>query len=85
MREHVRSKEERLIIKLSMAAKPMEPKVIKQGILSSVDANIGCELKTQFFADGSAIVVTEKGILLVESTAEYKVDSIAGPALKFVE
>lgn len=30
--------------------------------------------KTEYFADGSAIIVTEKGILLLESRVEYKVD-----------
>lgn len=33
--------------------------------------------KTEYFPDGSAIVVTERGILLVESVAKYEVQPIA--------
>lgn len=31
--------------------------------------------KTEYFPDGSAIIVTERGIVLVEKTAEYEVSS----------
>jgi hypothetical protein len=41
---------------------------------TTLDADEPSGFKTEYFADGSAIIVMEKGILLLESRVEYKVD-----------
>jgi hypothetical protein len=58
----------------------MEPKVIKSGTYTPIEDNSLLKFKTSYFADGSAIIVTEKGICLVESVGlvEYDLRSKEG-------
>jgi hypothetical protein len=50
----------------------MEPEVIRSGTYTPQEGDDeSWELKTQYFPDGSAIIVTEKGILLIEKRAKY--------------
>lgn len=51
----------------------MEPKVIKSGTYMPVEKDRSSRLKTTYFRDGSAIIVTEKAIVLVETIAPYEV------------
>lgn len=51
----------------------MEPKVIKTAAYSFVEDSGSVWMKTQYFPDGSAIIVTEKSIHLVERIARYEV------------
>lgn len=44
------------------------------------DADEPSGFKTEYFADGSAIIVTKKAILLLESRVEYEVDVKSKPA-----
>ena len=52
----------------------MEPKVIKSGTYLLMDDHGSLRMRTRYFADGSAIIVTEKTIHLVESVAKYEVN-----------
>ena len=51
----------------------MEPNVIKRGTYDPAAAHSSPEFSTQYFADGSAIIVTERVVLLVERTVAYEV------------
>jgi len=53
----------------------MEPKVIRWGTYSPREGHSSPGFETEYFSDGSAIIVTERGILLVESRVEYQVNS----------
>jgi hypothetical protein len=51
----------------------MEPKVLRSGTYTRPDGDDSLRFKTRYFSDGSAIIVTERGILLLERRAEYEV------------
>lgn len=52
----------------------MEPKFIRRGTYIPAEDHRSLELKKQYFSDGSAIIVDEKGICLVERVAKYELD-----------
>lgn len=52
----------------------MEPKVIKSGTYLLMDDHDSLRMRTRYFPDGSAIIVTEKTIHLVEVVAKYEVN-----------
>lgn len=51
----------------------MEPKIIRQGDYNVPQDNGSLKLKTRYFPDGSAIIVAEKSICLVERESKYEV------------
>ena len=51
----------------------MEPKVIRSGMYARPKDDGSPRFKTRYFSDKSAIIVTERGILLLERRAEYEV------------
>ena len=57
----------------------MADTVLRTGTYTPLEAEDGTEFRTQFFPDGSAIIVNEKGVLLVERRAPY-LFSVARPA-----
>lgn len=50
----------------------MESKLIRSKTYTSQGDDTSPGFKTRYFPDGSAIIVTEKSITLVESVARYK-------------
>lgn len=56
----------------------MEPNLIGSGTFTLQDNEGGSMgLKTQYFPDRSAIIVTERSILLVERAAKYEINPSA--------
>jgi len=53
----------------------MKPEVIRSGTYSRPEGDDSRGFVTKYFADGSAIIVTERSICLVEKRAEYRVKS----------
>jgi len=51
----------------------MEPKVLRRGTYTLPENEGPSRLKTTYFPDGSAIIVTDKAIILVEAIASYEV------------
>lgn len=51
----------------------MERRVIKSGTYMPLEDDSSSRLKTRYFSDGSAIIVNERGICLVERAAKYEV------------
>jgi hypothetical protein len=51
----------------------MESKVLRTGKYTPPKDDGSSGLKTRYFSDGSAIIVTEKGITLIESVGRYEV------------
>jgi hypothetical protein len=50
----------------------MEPKIISGSTYNSL-ASSSSRFQTQYFSDGSAIIVTERGLVLVDRPVEYEV------------
>lgn len=53
----------------------MGPKTIKSDTRRPQEDQVSSGLKTQYFSEGSAIIMTERGILLVERTPKYEIKS----------
>lgn len=51
----------------------MESKVLRSGTYTPPEDDCSSGLKTRYFADGSAIIVTEKAITLLRKVAKYEV------------
>lgn len=51
----------------------MDTQILRNGTYTPLKGDGSSGFKTRYFADGSAIIVTEKGIILIESVARYEV------------
>jgi hypothetical protein len=59
----------------------MTHKILRSGTYVPQEGEDMSELKTRYFADGSAIIVTEKGVGLLERRTAYK-GALQDPELK---
>jgi len=57
----------------------MADTVLRTGTYTPQEGEDGTEFRTQFFPDGSAIIVNEKGVFLIERRVPY-LFSVARPA-----